>query len=806
MKTVAVAFTNFGPYHLARLRALAGVLNRDGGRLIAYEMAAAEATYPWTVARDDEPFEWVTLCPDRVLETIPAADCRARMTEALDRDRPDGLGVVGYSRPESLAMLSWGGSHGVPTALMSETQAIDHPRVWWKEVVKRRRVSRFSAALVGGPRHHDYLVSLGLPADRIAFGYNAVDGDGLAAEAAAFRQNPEGRDGVPDRPYFLAVSRFVPEKNLEALILAYTRYREVRPSVDSWDLVLCGSGPSQESIGEAKYESNFASSIHLPGFVQAGSLAKWYAHASAFVHPSVMEPWGLVVNEAAACGLPLLVSDRAGAVETFVPEEPGTEPTGRRIDGRDVDSMAAALSWMASLTEAERRTLGETARNIARQWGPERFAEGTMEAFRLAQLSPQLRTRVRWARPAVVIALGSNGDTPMKSTTAHKITNAPPRHFREGWVHLCNGLDPVRDGGMVPSILGMTGALATLRGEPVTIVTPTPSRLGETRIPEGLTLRGPETDVDAVIRGAGLIHMHGLWQGHTRRGAATARSAKVPYLMAAHGMAEPWALKHKKWKKRIYTALVERKNLQRAACLHALSRPEIGHLRAIAPDAKVCFVPNGVDLAPFDDLPPRSALEADYPEIAGKFVLLFYGRVHVKKGLDLLAGALKDVAKDHPDVHAVIAGNDDGALQPFRDRCEALGVIKRITWVGHVSGERARKVWSAADAFVLPSYSEGFSMAVLEALACRLPTLITTSCHFPELAAADGGIVVEPDLDGVTRGLRELLERSTAERDAMAARGRALVERQYTWDRQASRLADVYRWIEGGGAEPEALV
>jgi len=359
---------------------------------------------------------------------------------------------------------------------------------------------------------------------------------------------------------------------------------------------------------------------------------------------------------------------------------------------------------------------------------------------------------------------------------------------------------------MVPSILGMTGALASLEGEPVTIVTPTPSRLGETRIPSGLTLRGPETDVDAVIRDAGVVHMHGLWQGHTRRGAATARSAKVPYLMAAHGMAEPWALKHKKWKKKIYTALVEGKNLRRAACLHALSRPEIGHLRAIAPNANVCFVPNGVDLAPFDDLPSRSMLEDEYPEIAGKFVILFFGRVHVKKGLDLLAGALKEVVKDHSDIHVMIAGNDDGALAPFRDQCTALGVIDRVSWVGHVSGERARKVWAAADAFVLPSYSEGFSMAVLEALACRLPTLITTACHFPELASAEGGIVVEPDADGVTRGLRELLKRTNVERDTMAARGRQLVENQYTWDRQAARLAEVYRWIEGGGVRPEAIV
>ena len=267
-------------------------------------------------------------------------------------------------------------------------------------------------------------------------------------------------------------------------------------------------------------------------------------------------------------------------------------------------------------------------------------------------------------------------------------------------------------------------------------MTTTPSRLGETPIPPGLPILGPETDLESAVRSAGLLHMHGLWQAQTRRGARLARRADVPYLIAAHGMAEPWAMRHKAWKKKIYTALVEGKNLRRAACLHALSRPEIGHLRAIAPRTPVCFIPNGVNLRPFDDLPDREVLEAERPELAGKFVLLFFGRIHVKKGLDLLAGALSRLHREHPNLHVLIAGNDDGALEPFQDRLADEGLSGRATCVGHVSGERARQVWGAADAFILPSYSEGFSMAILEALACRLPAVITTACHFPELADA----------------------------------------------------------------------
>jgi glycosyltransferase involved in cell wall biosynthesis len=389
---------------------------------------------------------------------------------------------------------------------------------------------------------------------------------------------------------------------------------------------------------------------------------------------------------------------------------------------------------------------------------------------------------------------------------SHRRGLSVARSKRAGsWLHICNGLDPVRDGGMVPSILGMTGALSHLR-DCVTIVTPTASRLDGLALPKALTLRGPEAVLEDSVRAAEVVHVHGLWQLHTRRGARAARAARVPYVVAAHGMADPWALRHKRWKKRVYLALVEGKNLRRASCLHALSRPEIDHLRGIAPRTPICFVPNGVDLSPFDRLPSRSILEAEYPELRGKFVLLFFGRVHVKKGLEMLADAMGRIAPDHPELHLVIAGNDDGAWSSFRERMATLGLMASMTYLRHVGGERARQVWAAADAFVLPSYSEGFSMAVLEAAACRLPCLITTACHFPELAAAGGGIEVAPETDAVCHGLRDLIERTPAERTLIGQIGRRLIEDRYTWDRQAERLASVYEWLVGGGHPPDAII
>ena len=396
---LAITFTNFGPYHLARLRALGNALRREGGRLTAYEVAGSERRYPWLVEPRDEPFEWTRLFPAAEVESLTSSECAASMRAALRRDRPDVVAIVGYSRPESMAALAWADAAGRPTILMSESRRIDHPRVWWKEAIKRRRVRRCAAALVGGPGHRDYLVDLGMPADRIALGYNAVDHRAFAQAAGQALSDPASRLGLPGRPYFLAVNRFVPEKNLTRLVRAFGRYRAAS-GADGWDLVVCGGGDDEPAIRAAIAEMGLESAVHLPGFLQAGEQARWQAHAGGFVHPSLMEPWGLVVNEAAACGLPLLVSDRAGCAETLVPEG-----AGRRFDPTDEIEIAESLAWLAALTDDERSAMGRLAEANAASWGPQRFASGTLEAVGIAMQRP-LRKK---ARGVVAAAPGTEG-------------------------------------------------------------------------------------------------------------------------------------------------------------------------------------------------------------------------------------------------------------------------------------------------------------------------------------------------------------------------------------------------------------
>jgi 1,2-diacylglycerol 3-alpha-glucosyltransferase len=398
--TIAVCFTNFGPYHLARLRALSTRLDERGDRLIAYEVAGSERTYPWMRNRRDEPFEWITLFPDRVLETIEPMVCRQAMVEALDRDRPDALYIAGYSRAESMAGARWARQQGRPAILMSESQAIDRRRYWWKELIKKQRVRMFDAGLVGGRRHVDYLVRLGMPRDKVALGYNAVDNAYFLTRARAWREDPDGRAGLPAAPYFLTVCRFVPDKNLVRLIGAFARYRQSCETSLAWDLVLCGDGPGAGEVEHAIKQSGCAQAIHRPGFLQADLLSRWYAHASAFVLPSLLEPWGLVVNEAAACSLPLLVSSRAGCAPTLVPEPAGT--TGGRFDPLDLEAMSTKLAWMATCPDEDRRVMGLHAAETVSHWGPDRFALGVLQALDFAQVATQrTRTRTLWATTRV---------------------------------------------------------------------------------------------------------------------------------------------------------------------------------------------------------------------------------------------------------------------------------------------------------------------------------------------------------------------------------------------------------------------
>lgn len=380
---LVVIWSRFGPYHLARLRGAAVAM--PNWRVIGLEIAGDDRDYAWARADGAGGFERVTVFAEGNYHDLPASTIAAGVRAALDRIRPDAIAINGWGVPEGRAALGWARRHGARAILMSESKADDRTRTCWKEAAKRVIVRRFDAALVGGRVHADYLMSLGFPADRIQFGYDAIDNDYFEAGADRARAHaPQVRAklALPER-YFFACTRFLARKNVDGLLRGYAAYRAHAAS--PWSLVIAGSGEEEEALRRLAGELAIADAVHWPGFVQYPDLPAYFGLAGAFVHPAKAEAWGLVVNEAAASAVPLLVSRSVGAASELVRDG----ETGLLFDpGEDTD-IARALTAIAAAPEESRAGMGRNARALVSHWGPAMFGA---ELAALIAEAPSQRT------------------------------------------------------------------------------------------------------------------------------------------------------------------------------------------------------------------------------------------------------------------------------------------------------------------------------------------------------------------------------------------------------------------------------
>jgi glycosyltransferase involved in cell wall biosynthesis len=294
---------------------------------------------------------------------------------------------------ESLAAIAWAHRSNVPIVLMSETQRIDGPRARYRELVKSRIVRACHAALVGGREQGDYVRWLGMPGDRIFFGYDAVDNDHFREGADRARASaPELRSalGLPER-YLLASARFIAKKNLPRLISAF-RDALAHDSAPH-HLVILGDGPERLAIRHAIRQAGLESRVHLPGFQPYERLPAYYGLSEAFIHVSLVEQWGLVINEAAAAGLPLIVSRPCGAAAELI--EVGAN--GLLVDPMDTASIGHALAAIMRAPAGKRTAMGLRSRQIVAAWGPDRFADGLVRAVDAALATP-VRHLTAWDR------------------------------------------------------------------------------------------------------------------------------------------------------------------------------------------------------------------------------------------------------------------------------------------------------------------------------------------------------------------------------------------------------------------------
>lgn len=266
----------------------------------------------------------------------------------------------------------------------------------------------------------------------------------------------------------------------------------------------------------------------------------------------------------------------------------------------------------------------------------------------------------------------------------------------------------------------------------------------------------------------------------------------VPYVVIPRGMLEPWALSYKAWKKKIYYALLERPALQRADALQMLASTEAAQIEPLHIRSPLLISPNGVCRQDFETLPDSDIFYEVFPETKNKTIILFLGRIDPKKGLDLLAQSFGKVHEQFPSAHLVIAGPDSvGFLSTVQRHLADNNCADAVTFTGMLSGELKYSALSAANYYVAPSYSEGFSMSVLEGMAAGLPCVITTGCNFPEAAQANVAHVVEANVDALTTALMECLSDPTAAK-VMGESARCFIFNYYTWDKIGINLSEAY--------------
>jgi len=312
-----------------------------------------------------------------------------------------------------------------------------------------------------------------------------------------------------------------------------------------------------------------------------------------------------------------------------------------------------------------------------------------------------------------------------------------------------------------------------------------------------------------------VLHTHGIWTYLSIGVPRWARKHNCPYIVSPHGMLDSWALENSRLKKKVAAALYERRHLKRAACLHALCASEADSIRKFGLKNPIATIPNGIEIPEGRDLSSRYSAE--------KKIMLFLGRLHPKKGLENALQAWAAASKsssaggDQKNWQFVIAGWDQGDHEvKLKQLCEELGIsfaevpAKQflsleassgqlsgfsVVFVGPVFGELKVQLLERANVFILPSFSEGLPMSILEAWAYELPVVMTDYCNLPEGFDADAAIHIDTEVECMSAGMLKMIACSEDELKGMGGNGLSLVKEKFTWPTIAAQMKELYEWV-----------
>jgi glycosyltransferase involved in cell wall biosynthesis len=294
-----------------------------------------------------------------------------------------------------------------------------------------------------------------------------------------------------------------------------------------------------------------------------------------------------------------------------------------------------------------------------------------------------------------------------------------------------------------------------------------------------------------------VVHVHQVYFFHGVVASTVSSKARVPMVISPHGVFHPFHKNKNPLKKSVYTYLVERRNLSKAAGFHFSSTAERDHATETGLMDGGYVIPFAVDLRPDCDVAPFLEL---HPGLSGKILVTFLGRLTAIKRLDLVIDAFAKVATEHSEAHLVIAGPDsEGLGSALRARVEALGIGPLVSFVGVVTGEVRDALLASSRMLLLTSENESFGVSAVEGMAAGLPVIVSGDVAVQkEIASADAGFVVERSPESIAAAIRSLMDSNTHQR--MSAKARTLVANTFAPATMADRLEDMYRSLIERGA------
>ena len=363
---VAVIWIDWYPYHVARFRGLVEALP---GEVVGIELVGGTGVHAGLKFREELPSDLPieTLLPGASWRTASHRSLARTLWLHLSQLDPEVVLVPGYYTLPAIVAALWARMHGRASVLMTESTAGDHTRSRWKEGLKRFGLRiLFTWAISGGKAHVEYLHQLGFPFSHITGFYDVVDNNFFQEGTRRLRQHSSSSSHLPNLPFFLYVGRLAEEKNVGALLQSWLVYRD---QGGTWPLVLVGDGPEAQALRVAAAASTYAAEVLFPGLKSSRELLPFYSFAGCFVLPSKREPWGLVVNEAMASALPVLVSSHCGCAPDLVIQG----ANGFLFDPCNNAELISLLHQIEGLSSEQRRQMGSASAQIVSTFSPSEF-------------------------------------------------------------------------------------------------------------------------------------------------------------------------------------------------------------------------------------------------------------------------------------------------------------------------------------------------------------------------------------------------------------------------------------------------